>query len=210
MICYVLGVMGLGKTAFTSLYALQFSKDNPNSMIYANYHLSLKNFIYTPYMFLPFSKLDKCLIIADDFYTLKNLKGFTSTCVNLSRKANLDILLTAQYYTMIPKEIRDLSDELRPFINKINRTLYYVKITPENDYSMGMVNNIFEKLDGLYDTNEIVKFNRLDKIANEIIKHSSNLEDLLDNIELYGSSQAKIKGMLKLVKANPKSKKFFK
>ena len=209
MIYHALGNVGLGKTAWASLYAKQFSELNPNSNIYANYHLNLKNFVYTPFMFLPFSKLDKALIIADDFYALKNVKGFTATCVNLSRKASLDIILTGQYYTMIPKEIRTLSNEVRPFLDKITEKLYSVIMTPDNECSNYVIKDVFTKMKGLYNTNEIVKFNRLDNIADEIIKHSNDLDDLLNNIELYAQSQTKTNQMLKLIKSIPKSSRFF-
>ena len=110
MLMDFIGKMGTGKTLGATLYAFEFAKQNPKAKIYANYKIKLKNAIYTPFMFLPFSKLSNCLIICDDFHTLRNLQSFIGVIVNLSRKKDISIIITAQYYTQIPKQIRTLVD----------------------------------------------------------------------------------------------------
>ena len=62
---YALGTMGDGKTLFATHYALKYNKLNPDNTIYANYHLNIKNFVYTPYMFMPLDNLHNSLVICE-------------------------------------------------------------------------------------------------------------------------------------------------
>lgn len=192
--------MGQGKTLFTTLFALIFSQNNPNSKIYANYHLDLPNFIFTPFMFLEYSKLDNCLIICDDFYALQNLKSFIMIIVNLSRKVNLTILLSAQYYTMIPKQIRMISDfEVRcEYFKEID----YLRITRIDGDNNNFKNDFLYAVNiakDLYDTNEVVVFPTESNMIKELVKYSKNKSDLELNLTLYSRNASTRRKLFKQI-----------
>jgi len=201
MLMYVLGIMGCGKTLFTTGFALDFSKKNPNEKIYSNYKLNksiIKNAIYTPFMFLPFTELQNSLLICDDFDSLANLKAFTSVIGSMSRKLNLTIILTAQYYTMIPKKLREMSNyEVRTQYNKEIDELTIVFLEPNNNVKVKVIKNAVKKLKGLYNTSEIVPIPLKRIIISEIVKISKTIDDIEYNLFLYTKSESKREKMLK-------------
>ena len=189
MLLYALGTMGTGKTLFATNYAVDYQKRNPNNNIFANYNLKLKNFHFTPFMFLPFTKLNNCLLICDDFYALQNLQAFTSIICNLSRKMNLDIILTAQYYTMIPPKIRMLSNyEIRTKYIKSKDILLIAAKTLDGLIKPRMVKNAVKRAKNVYNTNEIVKMPSERVIIGEIERVSTNLDDLEFNLQLFSNN----------------------
>lgn len=205
MIYSVISPMGGGKTLFSTLYAKEYKRKNPNNKIYANYNiLELKDFHYTPYGFLPFSELHDCLIIIDDIYALINqINGLLQIIVNYSRKQDIDIILTAQYYTFIPKSIRTLS---RLVIVRYDKDSDILEIQIENPektingitkYDIYFVRNAVEEAKKHYNTKEIVKFASENAIIEEIKKNSKTREDLLANIEIYTQSEQKRKKLKK-------------
>ena len=206
----VVNERGTGKTSFATSYALKYSEKYPNNMIYANYHLKLKNFEYTPYMVLPFSKMKDCLIIADDFYALECQKGFTKVISNFSRKTDIDIIITVQYYTAIPPNIRTQSILTLVNIDKENEILYITfikrKYNPfnlsefETLVSYHYEKDIFKKIGKIYDTKEIVKFSSERKVCQEILRISKTNDDIYDNIELYADTMTKRNRYVKIMK----------
>lgn len=201
--------MGGGKTLFATLYAKEYSKLYPNAKIYANYHLKLSNVVFTQFGFLPFSELEKeerALIILDDFLAIKNqTSGIMQIIANSSRKLNLDIILTCQYYTMIPKSIRELSQIVEVWYSKRYDILYvaFQKINDEAksvEYEMYKVHGAVKLAKDLYDTKEIVAFASDMEIAKEIIKLSKTQKDIDRNVECYTQSETKRKKMRQLIK----------
>lgn len=202
MIYSVISPMGRGKTLFATLYALEYSKIYPNSKIYANFRLNLPNVIFTQFGFLPFSELensDRALIIFDDFLAIKQqISGLLQIIANTSRKLNLDIILTCQYYTMIPKSVRTLSQIVEVIYKKRSDTLFVAfreEITDEKEISWTLfhVPNAVKIAKELYNTKEIVSFASDENLAAEIVKMSKNKEDIEKNIQILSQSSAKRK-----------------
>ena len=206
MLMYVLGIMGSGKTLFTTGFALNFSKENPNSKIFSNYKLNtkiIKNAVYSPFMFLPFTELQNSLLICDDFDSLANLKAFTSVIGSMSRKLNLTIILTAQYYTMIPKKLREMSNyEIRTKYEKKTDKLTIVFLEPNNNITVKIIENAVKKLKGLYDTSEIVPIPLKRIIISEIVKVSKTIDDIEYNLFLYTKNESKREKLLKEICKN--------
>ena len=201
MIYSIIAPMGRGKTLFASLYAKEYSTRFPDRKIYCNYHLNLQNVIYSPCMFLPYKSLEKCLIIYDDIYSSKSLDRLIGIIVNLSRKKDLDIILTGQYYTMIDKRVRILSTEILVQYDKNNDSLEFAVERSKDDdpkqYDFYRIREISKVAKGLYDTNEVVDFSTPMKIREEIKKFSTNIEELEVNVSLYTNNQQKIVKMTK-------------
>lgn len=197
----IYGTMGSGKTLFATICAVMYAKENPDSKIYANYKIkNLDNFIYNPFLYIPFSELNNAILIIDDIYALKNLKGLTQVIVNISRKKQIYVLMTAQYYTMIPKQIRTVSNvEFRPLYDKVNDILYIRGITKQGEILDYRFNNAVSKTKDYFDTSEIVMFPDKRDIALEIIKFSNNIDDLRKNINLYSQAISRRKKMKKVL-----------
>lgn len=193
VLMYVLGNRGSGKTLFTTCYAKDYSDKFPNRKIFSNYKLNLKNAFYHPYMILDYSELDNCLIILDDVYALKNIENFMMIIANYSRKANMMIILTCQYYTMVHKRTRTLSEfEVQTKVDKINQKLFIGFIDSVNKVNYQVVNNVFEKTKGIYDTTEKVKIPTDRKIIEVMEKKQWNtLDDLELNLLLYFNNSRK-------------------
>lgn len=177
--------MGGGKTLFMTLAAIQYHNDNPESPIYANYHLQgISTFEFTPALFLPYNDLEKCLILADDIYAMPNLDNFLSIVVNLSRKSSIDVMLSGQYYTF-----------LKPVIRQVTTYMCEVKYYPEEDLLVvagekeGKLfiiryHNAVKCAKEFYNTNEKVEFITESKLKTQILRFSKNEEDLEVNVTL--------------------------
>ncbi len=206
MIYSVINEMGKGKTLFSTIYAMDYADLKPNQKIYANYTLNLSSAVFTPYMFLPFNQLKNCAIICDDFYALKSAKNLVSVIVNMSRKMDIDIILTCQYYTMIEPIIRSLSIITQVDYKKESDTLYITFLSSDMKVCKGKfkVRNAVEKAKNIYNTNEIVKPQTPTNIQKEILKWSNDLEELEQNINLYYNSKVEQQKLLKLLSKNSK------
>lgn len=192
--------MGGGKTLFATLYALEYSKIYPQAKIYSNFRLNLPNVNFTQFGFLPFSELEnseRALIIFDDFLAIKQqISGLLQIIANTSRKLNLDIILTCQYYTMIPKSVRTLSQIVEVIYKKKTDTLFVAfreEITEEKEVSWSVfhVHNAVKTARELYNTKEIVSFASDENLAVEIVKMSKNKEDIEKNIQILTQSSTK-------------------
>lgn len=109
----VLGEMGAGKTLLaTALAATHYKRYN---RIIANYFLRLPNAFYSA---VPLPRIDerRVLLIYDDVYAYaKALQKFiTFAVVNLSRKNDIDIIITAQRFNIVDKTIRQLAWIVKP------------------------------------------------------------------------------------------------
>jgi hypothetical protein len=197
MIIILIGAMGAFKTSTATIFARAYSEKNAASKIYANFHLLLPNSIFTPFMFLPYSQLDKCLIIADDFYALKNVEGFIAVIVNMSRKLSIDAILTCQYYTMIPKQLRELSTVI--ISPKYFPDLKTLKLNCDfKDFqSIMLIEDPISLCKDYYDTTEIVEFPTLSKIKAELLKISKNKDDYELNVQLYTRNKAERKELMR-------------
>lgn len=177
--------MGGGKTLLTVIYAEHYAKMNPDNPIFANFHIALQNFIYTPFIMLPFSQLKKCLIIADDFYALKTAEGLIEVITCYSRKRNIDIILTTQYYSDIKLKLRTLCHNLIEVkYDKINDILYIANLDKNNHVFKYLVKNAVSTYGKLYDTEEVVEFPTDRKMEIEILKNSKSIEDLEVNCSM--------------------------
>ncbi|HEC92912.1 MAG TPA: hypothetical protein ENI51_07990 [Candidatus Atribacteria bacterium] len=197
-----IGNTGQGKTLWASLYALIWQKKHPNGHIYANYHLNLPNAHFTPLMFLPFSKLKECLIIFDDVAALDVVMRFSKVTANISRKNNIELIFTAQYKKMIPKQLRAMMDyKVKPRLYKSKDLL----IAYINKRGKGITKFVFpnaistvKKLK-LYDTYEIVDIPTHSEVINEIIKISKSKREIEKNLMIYSGNKAERKELLKKI-----------
>ena len=201
MILSVIAPMGKGKTLFSSLYALEYSKTYPDNKIIANYHLNVKNFEYSPYMFLNFNSLTNCLIICDDFYAIPNSKSLLGVIVNMSRKLSIEVILSCQYYTMIEPVIRTLSTLIEVEYSKKYDTLiskYQLEVANNQYiYRKFYTDNITVRAKGLYNTNEVVKFSSESEIKKQILQFSKDVEELELNISLFTKNKSEQKRLFK-------------
>lgn len=189
--CYV-NEMGKGKTMCATLKAKKYARLHPDNIIYSNYTLNLPNAIYTPYLIIPYNNLKKCMLIADDFFNLKNLDSFMSVIVSLSRKKDIDIILTSQYYTMIPPLIRQLSDLYKVKFSKEYNILQVKQIFKNGLSKEYYVKNAIDKVKDIYDTNECVKFITDTNILEEIKRLCIDPKDIELNLNFFFRNQAKI------------------
>lgn len=200
MIIMIVGSMGSGKTMLATLIAKYYSEKYPNRKIFANYQIKLPNFIYSPYMILPFSELKESLLICDDYYALQNTKGFTQVLVNLSRKNDIDIILTAQRDIMIDKTTRMLSTIiLKPLFDKKRNLMIIYKQSGSkmDDYEFfRYIRNPIDKIKGFYETKEIVKI-CYDNAIIEELKKLKNKEDLQTNINFLYRNKKERQAVLK-------------
>lgn len=212
MIMNVIAPMGSGKTLFATLYAIEYDRKNPENRIYANYSLkNIKNFVFTQFGFLPFSELENAIIIYDDILSIKQqISGLAQIIANASRKKNLDIIITAQYYTMIPKSIRELSVNFLVQYDKKRDILFVGKERIDEQrkevvYDKYYVRNAVKQSKDYYDTREVVSFASEKDIAREILKYSKTDDDIEKNVQFYSTSKQARKDMLSLIEKERKN-----
>ena len=120
--------------------------------------------------------------------------------VNLSRKANIEIILTAQYYTMIPKQIRTISNfETECKYDKVNDILYVLQIDKNNNYDLRQVKGAVQLTKEIYNTNEVVCFPTERNIIKEIAKYSKTKADLDLNLSLYSNNASTRRRLFKSI-----------
>jgi len=197
---FTIGNTGAGKTLWVSLYAFEWAKRHPNGQIYANYHLNIPNANFTPIMFLPFDKLQECLIIFDDVSSLETVMRFSKVTANRSRKKQMELIFTAQYYTMIPRQLRQMSDyRVRTYLDK-NKDKLKVWI---NYRERGVKRLVycdviqFVKKTNLYNTNEVVDNPTESEVIEEIIRLSKTKRDVEKNLLIYSGNKQERRSLLK-------------
>jgi len=192
--------MGGGKTLWAVIYAKLWSLKHPDGHIWANFTINLKNAHYTPLMFMSFETLKDCLIIIDDFRALKNFSRFSILITNISRKKNIEVILTAQYNKHIPLEMRTLTDgKIVPSFSRKSGNLFF-KIIRKNKPTIKMyipraVST--SKAHKLYDTNEIVAIPVPSLIRKELLRISQNKRDLEINLYYFIGSEVKREKLFK-------------
>lgn len=215
---YLVGNTGTGKTATLVFIALLYNKVYPNNKIYANFHLKkIKNFIYSEFMFLPYSEIKKgnCLLLFDDFKAISDLKGYSALLGILARKLKVSCLFGVQYYTHLTKEMRELCHfELRPHLigNKLENDMYDIDtycqiefLKPINrDYDIVefeiTIDCIFKYVnDKIYNTNEVPEFLNEYTVIQEIAKFSKDYKDIFNNVKMYTQNRSLAKKLRKLV-----------
>lgn len=216
---------GSGKTLSATLFALFFAEMNPELKIYSNYHINLFNKetrecinVYTSSCLLPFSEVKKgnCLIIFDDFYAIKNADFYSGMLAVLSRKTQMDILLTIQYYTDIKKRVRELCHyEITPTVSNLD---IFGKLTDKSTLNLSFYHprtldflfctafyNVKHFLDNikkfefynifceypLYNTDEVPEFLTESKKIDEVAKFSNNFYDIEMNCGIIERAEGK-------------------
>jgi len=186
MILCFLGLVGSGKTASMSIIAKQSLTPQGFTLrvgrekqiirvkkVIANYHLNLPGAEYSVFPLPEISDKD-VMLIYDDIYTIpKRLQHFiTFAIANLSRKQRLHILISAQRFTMVAKDIRTMSFQVYPRIRKtknLTKTLIEERIfVEEPGYTFKQVGKFYLRLSeafGVYDTFEKVQVATLRKFA---------------------------------------------
>lgn len=194
------------------ILAKLYSEQNPNNKIYANFTINLPNFNLTRFGFIPMSEFNDCLIILDDIASIMGtLKGFTKLIVNASRKGNVNVILTGQYYTQLDRYVRQLAITLIPNFDKEHNILKVresIRPLPErdeindpNNYTDYYFKDPISVISGLYDTKEIVPLVDEKSMLEEILKWSKTKEDLRSNVALWkDSSSAQMQIFKKLEK----------
>jgi hypothetical protein len=217
---YITNNTGSGKTALAVYLAkkYRYSKFTPiTNPIYANLKINLPNVIYTPNMLLPYSTILKgnCLVIIDDVIFLENIKPIIEILAVLSRKTDIDIIITSQYDKKdIDKKVRmlchnhikvEIQGKKIPYSKmyyekNTNLIQYIFKPDEQLPYNKKIVKDIFIKIKGLYNTNEIIPklTDRLKKI--EILKISHDIETLEFNVEMcYKDKRKQVKILKELM-----------
>jgi len=199
---YCVGNTGDGKTLWASLYALIWAKKHPNGKIFANYHLNLPNAVYTRIMFLPFSELRECLIIYDDVATQEQIMRFSKVTANISRKNSIELIFTAQYKKMIPKQLRAMMDyKVKPRLYKSKDLLVahiYKRGKGITKFAFPNAIKIVKELN-LYDTNEIVDTPTHSEVIEEIIKISKSKRDIEKNLIYYTGNKKERQDLFKKI-----------
>ena len=219
---YIVGNTGTGKTAIAVFLARLYNLVNPNNKIYGNLHLkNIKNFIYSEFMFLPYSEIKKgnCLLIFDDFKAISELKGYSALLSILARKLNISCIFTVQYSKHLTKEMRELCHyEVRPSLigNKLSNGNYDLEtycnlkfllpINQDNYRLMDIVEfeliipNIFKYVNEKhYNTNEIPQFLNEFTVIQEIAKFSNTYKDIFNNVKMYTQNRSLSKQLRKKI-----------
>jgi len=150
---YIVGNTGTGKTAVAVFFARLYNVLNPDNKIYGNLHLkNIKNFIYSEFMFLPFSEIKKgnCLLIFDDFKAISELKGYSALLSILARKLKISCIFTIQYDKHLTKEMRELCHyELRPYLigNKLSNGYYDLETCCNIEFYLPINQDDYRKMD---------------------------------------------------------------
>lgn len=198
-IFYVLGAMGSGKTLFSVMYAYEFLRKNPYFKVYSNFKLKLPNCEYSPRFLIDFDELSDCLMIVDDCYALRN-QSFIDIVVNMSRKKNMEVLFTLQYYTMVPPIIRKLSRCIRPhYYPEYEMMEIFISDewdTPEFESEQWVAYNC-SRFYGLYDTTEIVVTQLESEIVADIIKIATTKREFELYLSLAFKNKATVRRLLK-------------
>lgn len=197
---YNIGNTGAGKTLWASLYALEWIKKHPKGHIFANYHLNLPNFNFSPNMFLDFRKLEECLILFDDISSLETIMRFTKIVANRSRKKQIELIFLAQYRTMIPKQLRAISDyKVKTKFDKYNDTLTVFMKIRDKGFKTIVYHDVIKTVKrlNLYDTNEVVDDPTESEVIEEIIRLSKTKKDVEKNLMIYSGNKAERKSLLK-------------
>lgn len=189
--------MGGGKTLITVILSLIYLKQHPDRVVYSNVEINHPRAIYKKYAFIPFSKLDNCMLIFDDMEDLTWLKGFQSVIANWSRKANLDIYCTGQDYTQFMPKLRGLCEYvISPSYSKASKNLFFQLfwinrngdiLKKRGSWYIYKASDFFD----YYDTNQIVKRPYDYQIEKIILRESQNLEDLMDNVYMWKGKNKK-------------------
>lgn len=191
--------MGKGKTLWSVIYAMDYAKKYPNNPIYSNFHLDLPNAIYTPFLVLPYNKLEKSLVIGDDFFNVKNLDYFISIIASLSRKADLDIILTCQYYSMIPPILRLLGFWVEVCYNPQQDLLVSSICDMDGNRRDFAVIDAVKKAKKHYDTNEKVRLCTDDAVLDELRRFDYCNEDKIVALNYFFKNKTKIEKYKKLL-----------
>ena len=214
---YITNNTGAGKTSLGVYLAYKYRyefKASYNNPIYSTIKLNIPNSIYTPYMLLPYSKIlkGKCLILIDDIVNLKNANPIIELLAILSRKTDIDIIITSQYDKIdVEKKIRQLCHfhikvELQgkkikdsDFYEQHGTNLIQYIFLPDDKVlqDIKVVKDIFVKINGLFDTNEVPP--RLtDRIKKqEILSISNDIETLEFNCDMLYRDKRKALKVLK-------------
>jgi hypothetical protein len=213
---FIDGNTGQGKTTTSIFFARLYRELFPNNIIYANFNINISNFIYSQFLLLPFSDIEKgnCMIIFDDTYVSKKLLSkYISILAVLSRKVNVCVIFTTQYYTMLVKENRALCHaKLIPNLTNLINIKGKKQMSEKSELILDVFNPITEKyiksfkvkkilyiVKEYFNTNEIVKFPNESLLIKEIAKFSNDLSDVEFNLSLISNNQNQSKRMLKQI-----------
>lgn len=198
---YVNAIYGGGKTTFTTFHALLYHQLYPNSHIYANYIINLPKsiFHYTPVMILPLNEIinsERTLIIIDDIKSLPILDFFITIIASISRKKNLDIMITGQYYTMFSRELRFLSTyEVNVEIK--DNLILQVKMIDQNDINYDFDIECIDKyVFPYFNTNQVVEIVDYDLIYQELLKFCKTKKDIVQNVAYLIKAKKEKKSMI--------------
>ena len=203
MILCFLGLVGTGKTASMSIIAKQSLSTKGFTLrigrekqvirvkkVIANYHLNLPGAEYSVFPLPELSDRD-IMLIYDDIYTIpKRLQHFiTFAIANLSRKQRLHILISAQRFTMIAKDIRTMSFQVYPRIRRIKKlakSLIEERIfVEEPGYTFRQVGKFYLRLSeafNIYNTYEKVQVATLKKFATILSRMSGESREFYADI----------------------------
>lgn len=198
------GLMGKGKTLFAVNCAKSFIENNKSNIVYANFKINMERCVFSPFMFFRLADLENCLIIIDDIYALPNLVNVIQVIVNMSRKKNIFVIITGQYYAMLSKMLRSLLCNVKLQLNDDKSKMYCILYFYDDNNKIikfeYIINHPIENVQNLYNTNEVVKIPLEEDIIREICRFSNDDKDIKTNISLYTKDKRKQKAMYKDIK----------
>lgn len=198
-------IYGSGKTAFAVYHSLLFNQYNPKAYIYSNIDFNKElfelleyktpNFVYTPYFVLPINEIKHfgtTLIIIDDIKSAEILNYLILMIGSMSRKIKLDIIITAQYYTMITRELRNLSKyKYEVMYSEIDDCLYVKLVRIDNTYlETFRIRDLKYFIFPFYRTEQVVDIVDKNRIIKEILRICKTKKDIDTNIQyIFGSNK---------------------
>lgn len=158
------------------------------------------------------------MIIADDFYGLKNAENLISTIVLLAGKNDITVILTSQYYTDFKPKLRKLAHKFGfcLYLKEIDLLLVDYSYREHNernpfDFIFQDSNNIFyyenavKTASKLYDTKFPVKVATDNNMIEEVVKISNNIDELDVNLQnCFKNSSKRNRIFNKIIKENLK------
>lgn len=201
--------MGSGKSLLLTALIDKYDKKYPERHKFCTFPIkNIHNFELIRYGFLPISKIRKlqgAFIGIDDASHYDGLEAGFKYIANESRKKDLDLAFTTQYYTQLTRNQRFLLDyDVEVNYEPDTETLKACFTNLDNEKFFLIINNCSYYYD-MYDTKYICETLLESEKYQYVINHSENLQEAEMNLSLMFKTTKFNKQITKL----QKEKKFY-